>query len=72
VLTRDRSQSYFKGLFGRAPAAPALAPVGRPRADRCQPARGAGATELEKRVSPAPAVSVREERRGEKNGSSEQ
>ena len=43
----------------------------RPLGGRQVPA-GAGAVEPEKRASPAPVVSVREERRREKNGSGEQ
>jgi len=43
----------------------------RPHSGRQVPT-GAGAAEPEKRASPAPVVSVREERRREKNGSGEQ
>ena len=65
--------SIVEGLFGRAPAGSGFFTVAgcRPLGGRQVPA-GAGAAELEKRASPAPVVSVREEMRREKNGSGEQ
>ena len=75
VIPSRKDAVQFKVPFGRAPAGSGSCTVAR-----CRPLGGrqvprgarAGAAEPEKRVSPAPVVSVREERRREKNGSGEQ
>ena len=73
VIPSRKDAVQFKAPFGRAPAGSGSCTVVgcRPPSSRQVPT-GAGAAEPEKRASPAPVVSVREERRREKNGSGEQ